>query len=202
MPSNSRPLGSTNAVEFVFLCHSVWQLRPCPLSTLGQGEVWPIRRQLRQQILRYRIAGLWAALTPLSSCFYLKVFGCCDRVRFQGRGRPDPKIEQLGAQKLYYLVCNNAVEFVFLSQGVWLLWAFIFFPLGNNPPPNWIILGHSWRQNWYHWIVHPWLAIITTSPCFFLKTFGRYLRVRVGCGDLPIKIEFWGQLRGKSGTIG
>ena len=36
------------------------------------------------------------------------------------------------------LVCSKAVGFVFLSQGVWLLWAFIFFPLGNYEQSNWI----------------------------------------------------------------
>ena len=31
------------------------------------------------------------------------------------------------------LVRHNTVEFVFLSQGVWLLWAFLFCPWGSPP---------------------------------------------------------------------
>ena len=107
VPSDNHPLGSSNAVEFVFICRGVnyyWQLWACPLSRSGwglaqKGAVRPRlgltpKGQLVAQKLYYWIARLWCVTTttPLSSCFYLKPFGCYDRVRFQGQGQADPKI--------------------------------------------------------------------------------------------------------------
>ena len=125
--SDSRPLGSSNAVEFMFLCQGVWQLWACPLSRSGWGLAQ--KGAVRATNRCHRIAGLLVALTPLNSCFYRKAFGCYERFYFVRGDRPPPQQkwisgEQLGGQTSplgsLLLVCYNPSKSVFISQSVWL----------------------------------------------------------------------------------
>ena len=107
---------------------------------LGQVEVWPQRGQLGPQNQCSLIAGLWVALTPLSSCFYHKAFGYYECFYFVLGIGPPTKIDlgkQLGGQTSPVgslpLVCYNPSESVFLPQSVRLPSACLCWLMGSAP---------------------------------------------------------------------
>ena len=166
---------ATTPLSSCFFSQAVWLILPCPFSRSGLGLNH--RRKLGSQTRFHRIACLWSVTTPLSSCFYLKAFGCYELLYFFPWGAAPPigffgafmtaKLVPLDSPSL---VCNNAVEFMFLSQAVWLLWSCPFSKSGLG-------LNHRRKlgsQTRFHRIACLWSDTTPLSSCFYLKAFGCY----------------------------
>ena len=141
MPSDNRPLSSSNAIEFVLLCQGVWQLWACPLCRSGRGlapkgtvratKSVPSNSRPLGSSNTVEFVFLSQGVWPLWACpFY--------RLRWGLTPKGEIRVAKVMSLDSPPLVSYNAVKFVFLSQGVSVLRAFLFCQWGSSPQ-KWIL---------------------------------------------------------------